>query len=400
MAESVAAVDQRVVCLECHDLESELDAAVAHQPAQDGECSSCHNPHASRFSGLLLSRPATLCATCHSEIDKELELSLVHEPVASGRCTSCHQPHGGNNDNLLVATGAELCGSCHPQVTEWLGRKVEHGPFRRQKCGLCHEAHASEYPHLSRRPAAKACLRCHKPDAGFRSAHSGYPVDRRECSSCHDPHAAADATLLRSQVHFPFAEGECSDCHAAADAKEPFELNASIDRLCGDCHDDVVEDSRAAAFPHVGGEVGDGCVSCHDPHASSYEAMLSDRTQKFCLDCHDPGGSSSFESGRYATHGDDLSCSTCHAPHGGDRPLLLVAEPAVLCSECHSHQHIAAHPMGKDAIDPRNRQPMDCLSCHGIHDAPYPKYMHRDGDRELCVACHTELSGRPVGAKP
>ena len=50
---------------------------------------------------------------------------------------------------------------------------------------------------------------------------------------------------------------------------------------------------------------------------------------------------------------------------------------------------------GEEARDPRSGVPMDCLSCHGVHDAPYEKYMHLAGDRELCLSCHTDLARRP-----
>lgn len=49
--------------------------------------------------------------------------------------------------------------------------------------------------------------------------------------------------------------------------------------------------------------------------------------------------------------------------------------------------------MGVDTRDPRNGQPMDCLSCHGMHDAAYDKYMHFGGERELCISCHSLLEG-------
>ena len=82
----------------------------------------------------------------------------------------------------------------------------------------------------------------------------------------------------------------------------------------------------------------------------------------------------------------DLPC-----PHGCEHPLLLASDPVSLCSECHDYEHDASHPMGQGARDPRNGRLMDCLSCHGIHDAPYEKYMHLAGERELCLTCHTEF---------
>jgi predicted CXXCH cytochrome family protein len=46
--------------------------------------------------------------------------------------------------------------------------------------------------------------------------------------------------------------------------------------------------------------------------------------------------------------------------------------------------------MGAGVLDPRNGQSMDCLSCHGLHEAPAEKYLYSDGGRELCVGCHKD----------
>ena len=77
--------------------------------------------------------------------------------------------------------------------------------------------------------------------------------------------------------------------------------------------------------------------------------------------------------------------------------MLFAASPIELCGSCHSHEHAVAHPMGEGSYDPRTGAELDCLSCHGIHDAPYPKYMHLSGKRELCLACHENIS--PAGRK-
>lgn len=59
-------INQKEVCLSCHDnLGEEIAARVAHPPAADGDCTACHSPHVSRFSGLLRERPGPLCAECH-----------------------------------------------------------------------------------------------------------------------------------------------------------------------------------------------------------------------------------------------------------------------------------------------------------------------------------------------
>ena len=384
-------VDQKEVCLACHDLSEALEARVPHAPAAAGDCSSCHNPHVSRFEHLLRERPGPLCAECHGEVAAELERAVVHRPAAEGRCADCHQPHGGPHDALLVARGAELCASCHGEVASWRERPVQHVPFAQGRCAECHEPHGGEAPGLLARAGGAVCTSCHAMNDTLRRAHSGYPVERAACQQCHDPHASARPGLFRQTLHAPFAGGDCTTCHPGPGAAEPFATLEPLAELCGECHEPQVEASRAAAFPHVSAGGGD-CVACHNPHTGDGAGLLREGETALCLSCHDPGGSKSGTTGRHVTHGDGLACSTCHEPHGGERPQLLAADSIELCGECHTHQHGITHPLGEATRDPRNGDPMTCRSCHGVHDAPYEFYLHRSSDHELCISCHKDFA--------
>jgi predicted CXXCH cytochrome family protein len=181
-------------------------------------------------------------------------------------------------------------------------------------------------------------------------------------------------------------------CHEPPGSGVPFQLSMPLDQLCETCHEDQVTGSREAPFRHVPAGGGD-CITCHNPHTANGSGLLKQPVQALCLSCHDPGGSRSGEEGRFVSHGDGLDCTTCHAPHGSEQPILLVTDAIDLCGTCHAHQHSVTHPMGEDSRDPRSGQPITCRSCHGLHDAPYPKFLHRDGDRELCIGCHKEKVG-------
>jgi predicted CXXCH cytochrome family protein len=255
---------------------------------------------------------------------------------------------------------------------------------------VCHEPHASDHDGLAKKPEGRLCGACHQPTAGFRTAHGGYPVEKADCGQCHDPHASANPGLLRKNLHAPLESGDCSMCHEAADAANPFATNASQVELCGTCHEDQVEESRAAAFPHVSAG-GGACVTCHNPHTADGSGLLKQPMEDLCVSCHNPGGALSGAEGRHITHGDGLACTTCHTAHGSDQPVLFVNDPITLCGACHSHQHGVTHPVGEGSRDPRTGQPMDCLSCHGLHDAPFPMYLQAERERELCVGCHRDL---------
>lgn len=385
-------VDQGAVCIECHsEIADQMTSKVDHPPASSADCSACHNPHAGRNEMLLLDRPAVLCVECHSSVTTSLNKAEVHRPVAEGRCSSCHEVHGGDHKALLLHEGTRLCVECHSQVETWSQRPVLHSPFARESCQTCHAPHGADFPALAPASESRLCMSCHSATETFKARHRNYPVQIASCNQCHDPHASERRGLFRETVHEPFASGTCSTCHATADANDPFRVIQQQSDLCGSCHPDQIEEVRQAPFPHAAGG-GSGCTGCHNAHAGSGDAMLHAEQVEVCLSCHDPGGAKSGQPGRYVSHGPDLSCGICHTAHGGDRPLLLSNDSIELCGECHAHQHQVTHPMGEGAPDPRTGQPMDCLSCHGIHDAPAKKYLHSGGERELCIACHSDLA--------
>jgi len=386
-------IDVGAICLDCHDLDGALEARFQHLPVQQGQCDDCHNPHVSRFAGLLNQQPGSLCITCHGQIRNDLTKTEVHLPVAQGKCTYCHLPHGGNNRGLLVELGVELCGTCHTEIAVWKERRNQHAPFAQGRCSTCHEPHSSSEPSLLVASSARICSGCHPADGSLREAHSGYPVARADCAQCHDPHSSARDGLFRETVHAPFASGVCTTCHLGPDSRDPFALVSTIDQLCGKCHGDQVTESLQAPFPHVPAGGGQ-CTECHNPHSGVGSGMLKTDSDRLCVSCHNPGGALSGEGGRYVTHTGDMDCTICHQAHGGERPLLFADNTVDLCGSCHTHEHGFTHPLGEDVRDPRNGVPMTCRSCHGIHHAPGERYLHGADQKELCLGCHKEIGSR------
>jgi len=382
-------VDQKEVCLVCHDLAEALASRVQHAPVEEGDCAACHNPHVSRFDALLRERPASLCISCHEDLGQALARPVVHQPVAEGRCIECHQPHGGDRAGLLVRSSKELCRDCHGELTEWETRPVQHVPFTQGRCAACHDPHAADHPALAAEAGGGMCASCHPVTAAFTQRHSGYPVERAQCQQCHDPHASSRPGLFRTELHAPFEDGDCTICHVASNASEPFALVADQAELCGACHEDQVEASRTAPFPHVSAG-GGRCTECHNPHSGDGESLLRGELQSVCLSCHDPGGAKSGQSGRFVTH-EESDCVVCHAPHGASQPVLFNQPSVDVCGECHTHEHGIRHPLGEETKDPRSGNPMTCRSCHGIHDAAYKSYLHASEERDLCLGCHKDI---------
>ncbi|HZV35845.1 MAG TPA: cytochrome c3 family protein, partial [Verrucomicrobiae bacterium] len=85
----------------CHDdLESALTKApFKHEPAGNGDCSSCHNPHVSNEPKLLIKDRQKVCFECHEE--KDLVAVKSHAGQTEKACIECHDPHLGKDKYLL-----------------------------------------------------------------------------------------------------------------------------------------------------------------------------------------------------------------------------------------------------------------------------------------------------------
>jgi predicted CXXCH cytochrome family protein len=90
-------------------------------------------------------------------------------------------------------------------------------------------------------------------------------------------------------------------------------------------------------------------------------------------------------------------CSICHVGHLSSEKSLLARPPAKLCSSCHGGHEQFSHPVGGNVMDPRNGQPMTCLSCHNPHGTGQKSLLLANPARELCVSCHG--SDNKVGKK-
>lgn len=118
-------------CDQCHP--DMLAAPYRHGPPDSGNCTICHDPHASQYGAWLRKNSWELCTICHTE--KRLDTHVIagytkrmthptrakSDPVRPGKrfsCASCHSAHSAQTNNLYafdVRTRLELCAICHRQ---------------------------------------------------------------------------------------------------------------------------------------------------------------------------------------------------------------------------------------------------------------------------------------------
>jgi len=185
---------QTKVCFECHeDFLSKLK--VKHQPAENGECSSCHDPHGNSNPKMLLQMGQNLCAQCHDSFPKTAK--SIHQPVENGECLSCHNPHASSSKGLLVKPDGTLCFECHEDLQQNLTKAAfKHDPAGNAECASCHNPHQSNEKGLLIKARGKLCFECHEEkDMAAVKAHAGQL--QKSCIDCHDPHLGADKFFLK-----------------------------------------------------------------------------------------------------------------------------------------------------------------------------------------------------------
>jgi predicted CXXCH cytochrome family protein len=161
------------LCRGCHAelVQLTFTKSKVHWPAIDKRaCLNCHNPHAAKTKPLLKAEQTELCGTCHADaIRREARSLAKHQPVVDGQCSSCHQPHASDAQFLFVKSPTqELCADCH----DW--KKHNNHPIGdktvdpRNKnlpmdCLSCHRTHGSQFKAFAHFDTKMdLCVQCHE----------------------------------------------------------------------------------------------------------------------------------------------------------------------------------------------------------------------------------------------
>ena len=266
-----------------------IEGEYTHGPAEQGECTLCHDPHASSNSTLLLAEGLELCGDCHDDVADQIESAeYVHDPVEDS-CTECHNPHSGPRPKMLRAEKRQLCNECHDDVVEEAeNAAVDHAPtVTKDECLNCHSPHASNNPANLRKPEPDLCLECHnKPlESGdtvlidmqgllLQKKEWHQPIREDGCSACHQPHGSANSRILKE----PFPTGFYAD------------FDPDLYALCFSCHEELAvtvqwtrtltgfrDGDRNLHFLHVAkARRGRTCRACHELHASQNPLHIRD----------------------------------------------------------------------------------------------------------------------------
>lgn len=359
-------------CFKCHQ-KSAFQNANVHAPVAKNQCSACHNPHASRFKGLIQYEIKDLCYSCHQDKKKSFAQGIVHPPVKEGNCLACHDPHASAQKGLIRKEGlAKSCDACHKDSGKQ--HKNNHPLFAKGQCSACHQPHQSQNALLLVDEADALCFSCHsKPD--MKQRHANYPEEIGSCLSCHSGHGSNRKALVRNVLHKPFEKG-CATCHQKG--KKTMEA-------CLSCHEPVLKEILSGHnHMSIGGT--NSCLQCHSPHAGDTKNLLTSTERQVCRECHQ-NTFAKYENKKHK-HPKTKECSSCHAVHGSSHLAMLKADGNAVCSKCHETQGQFTHPVGNEIIDPRNGQAVTCVSCHYPHGTDHSFNLKLSATREMCIQCH------------
>ena len=98
----------------------------------------------------------------------------------------------------------------------------------------------------------------------------------------------------RPALPLPPAKRDCALCHLDQAKEGPGALKQRLSELCLSCHTDrqaptehqvgMVPSMQVKDLPLVEGKMT--CVTCHDPHANRFGALLRKPETELCLSCH------------------------------------------------------------------------------------------------------------------
>lgn len=152
-------------------------------------CNACHAGHGSVLQALLAKPQKSLCLSCHNEPVRATNGRVLadmacllkenprhHGPIRDGECSPCHDPHASTRVGLLTndypdffyapfsVSDYALCFECHIENLVTLEKGMGVTEFRDKERNL-------HYVHVNKEVRGRTCRACHEVHASARAFH-------------------------------------------------------------------------------------------------------------------------------------------------------------------------------------------------------------------------------------
>jgi predicted CXXCH cytochrome family protein len=199
-----------------------------------------------------------------------------------------------------------------------------------KECATCHEKLVRDFrtaDHAKLQAKGKnsidmGCESCHGPGSKHVAAGGGSSNivnPKKSPDTCYQCHLDKRAEFSLPYTH-PVNSGKmtCSDCHNSHKGSALKGGGTSIAKLndvCTECH---TQQAGPFIFQHEA--VREGCSTCHSPHGSTNQKMLTERNLNLCQKCHFQDQSKGLTStstnlmiggGAHGTMGNRMGQGTC-----------------------------------------------------------------------------------------
>lgn len=401
----------RLYCGTCHiphkmgaavDLPAdEMEVFLKEPRARSELCLACHTDVVAEVRDVAGPIPEAEAGHLVGEVHRTVArrgAAAIDPDVMRVECLDCHSPHGGVGEMLLAPEAATSgsCARCHVGVSAARG--------------------ANTHP-VNRPLTDPAAIRALKSKDVFLA-----PDDAVSCLTCHDVHSSGESSSLTVSMS---ADERCVVCHAGQSSLQGSghdlrnQGHGHLATACLGCH--TIHEATGPALGRMGGDLRDptGCQTCHGRGGSAKTRVDPDAGHPLFDHNPAPGALPSVGAGGSMDSGvpGNTSCLTCHDPHARSsnavNPAMLRAPggDADTCLACHEEMRPARgsdHDLRRaDSTVARQRgEAMEsggfCLACHGMHDAgDWQGWTPRLGgpttasvaDR-ACLGCHEK--GNPA----
>jgi predicted CXXCH cytochrome family protein len=333
------------------------------------QCTSCHDPHVSKYPKFLAmdSAYSQLCIACH---DKRGWTQSAHSTspagwdgsganpwpysdettVAANGCASCHISHAAAiPESLLVfAREEDNCLSCHDGSTAEVDISAEFRKSFRHPIEQSFGIHvATEVPFAM--PRHVECQDCHNPHAAFRGTASAPNVpapltdvpgvgasgslvenaryEYEICFRCHADGPDVPAPYIERQILQPNIRLKVDVRNPSYHPIEDIGKNVDVPSLIYPMHEASL---IYCSDCHSGGSGSTG-FGARGPHGSNWPFLLEEsynvadgtvesyQSYALCYKCHDRNVIlSDSPTGLHRKHvvEENTTCSVCHDPHG------------------------------------------------------------------------------------